>query len=119
METLVTKRIREYMTLRSLAIKDVAAILSVDRNTVSAYLTGRQKLKVDQLISLATAFHVNPCAFFMTSSEYDGITSFKERLDEKDRIIEEKDRLVETMIMTTKSLDSAIQALIHKINEGE
>ena len=102
-----------------LTMKDVAEILSVDRNTVSAYLSGKQKLKVEQLISLASSFRISPCSFFMEVDEFESMEVIKARLDEKDKLIEEKDRLIESLISVTRNLDRAMNLIIDKRDGAE
>lgn len=111
-------RIHELMATHADTIKTLAELLGCDRNTMSSYLSGKQLLKVEQLVKIAERYKISACAFFMPKEDYTKFINSVTFLEEKERIIAEKNKLIEQMTITLQSMETVVKSMM-KMNEGK
>ena len=118
-------KINNLIDVKKITQVELAILIKKNKHTVGNWLNEKTKLDVDSLIEIAEVLHVHPSVFFKDEeihSQINGnynnignghgnnitintlekeVENLKERIADKERIIQEKERTIEILIKKT------------------
>jgi transcriptional regulator with XRE-family HTH domain len=117
------QKIKELILIKKISQRELARVINKTHATINNYITGKTIIDVNTLIEIANALNVHPCVFFredekvktQINGNYNNIgngngnsiiinnlekevENLKERIADKEKIIQEKERTIEILM---------------------